>query len=113
MAIFIWAAVSRNPTWGSRLLGVPVLGFIGRVSYSMYLYHLPLLLLLNKYAPAALGGLAFPCYFAIVVGVAAITFRYVEQPFMRSEHTRLAEKAAPRQHQNYSGPTGPGRDSIV
>jgi len=90
MALFIWAAVSRHPAWGSRLLGLPVLGFIGRVSYSMYLYHLPLLLLFNKYAQASLGGLAFPCYFAIVIGVAAISFRYVEQPFMRSKHARPA-----------------------
>ena len=85
MAIFMWAAVSRNPTWGRKLLGAPGLGFVGRISYSIYLYHLPLILVFNKYAPAALGGLAFPCYFAIVVGIATISFRYVEQPFMRTK----------------------------
>lgn len=99
MAIFIWAAVSRHPAWGSKLLGLPVLAFIGRVSYSMYLYHLPLLLLFNKYAPAELGGLAFPCYFAMVIGVGAISFRYVEQPFMRSKSARKAKQGAPGQIQ--------------
>ena len=90
---------------------MPLLAFIGRVSYSMYLYHLPLLLLLNKYAPAALGGLAFPCYLATVVGVAAISFRYVEQPFMRGKHARLAEKRVPGQNQ-HSGPMGPRGPNI-
>ena len=88
MAIFIWAAVSRNPAWGGRLLGMPPLAFIGRVSYSMYLYHLPLLLLFNKYMPGGLDGFAFPCYFAIVVGVGMISFRYVEQPFMGPKRAR-------------------------
>jgi peptidoglycan/LPS O-acetylase OafA/YrhL len=92
MAIFTWAAVSRNPGWSGSLLGTPVLAFIGRVSYSMYLYHLPLLLLLNKYAPATLGGLAFPCYFVVVVSVAALSFRYVEQPFMGGNRARRTEE---------------------
>jgi peptidoglycan/LPS O-acetylase OafA/YrhL len=112
MATFIWAAVSRNPAWGSKLLGLPVLGFIGRVSYSMYLYHLPLLLLLDKYAPAALGGLAFPCYFAMVVGAGAISYRYVEQPFMRSRHARPNDERPPGQHPS-GGPAGPGHGPVI
>ena len=89
-----------------------MLAFIGRVSYSMYLYHLPLLLLFNKYAPVELGGLAFPCYFAIVVGVATISFRYVEQPFMRSKHTRQIESRASGETSE-SGTSGGRRGPII
>jgi peptidoglycan/LPS O-acetylase OafA/YrhL len=56
MAAMIWAAVSKRPAWGSEFLGVRPLAFVGRISYSMYPYHLPLLLLFNQYAPP-LGGL--------------------------------------------------------
>jgi peptidoglycan/LPS O-acetylase OafA/YrhL len=105
MAIFIWAAVSINPKWSGSLLGNPVLAFIGRISYSMYLYHLPLLLLYDKYAPASLGGLSFPCYFIVVVGVAAISFRYVEQPFMQSNRVRMA-KSLHSGRDDHGGPTG-------
>ena len=83
MAVAMWAAVSRRPAWARRFLGNTPLAFVGRISYSMYLYHLPLLLLFGKFAPAAFGYLAFPCYFGILVGVSALSFRYVELPFMQ------------------------------
>jgi peptidoglycan/LPS O-acetylase OafA/YrhL len=83
MAVAIWAAVSRRPAWGTKILGFAPLAFIGRISYSMYLYHLPALLLFNRYAPAALGGLALPCYFGAILAVSALSFRYVELPFTR------------------------------
>lgn len=83
MATVLWAAVSKRPPWGEKLLGFAPLTYVGRISYSMYLYHLPVLLLFNKYAPAALAGLAFPCYFAAVVATSTASFRCIEWPFMR------------------------------
>jgi len=85
MAIFIWAAVSRNPDWGRVFLGGAALGFIGRISYWVYLYHLPFLLLLNKYSRSSLDGLTFPVYFIAVVVVGWVSFRWVERRFMRGE----------------------------
>lgn len=82
MATAIWAAISRRPAWGQRLLSVFPLKFVGRISYSMYLYHLPVLYLFDKYSPP-LPGLAFPGYFAIIVGVSTLSFYAVERPFMR------------------------------
>jgi peptidoglycan/LPS O-acetylase OafA/YrhL len=84
MATVIWAAVSRHPPWGEKLLGFAPLTYVGRVSYSMYLYHLPVLLLFNKYAPAALAGLTFPCYLTVMVAMSAASFQFIERPFMRS-----------------------------
>lgn len=84
MATVLWAAVSKHPPWGARLLGFGPLTFIGRVSYSMYLYHLPVLLLFNKFAPPAFAWLAFPCYFTAMIIVATASFRWIEQPFMRA-----------------------------
>ena len=100
MTAAIWAAVSQHPRWGNKLLGLAPLAFIGRISYSMYLYHLPVLLLFNKYAPAALGGLAFPCYFALIIVIATSSFRYIELPFMRQRspgRSSVAVHVAPQE----------------
>jgi len=84
MAVAIWAAISRRPAWGHGLFGAAPLAFIGRISYSMYLYHLPLLYLFNKYAPATLGGFAFPCYFGVLLATSTTSFHFIERPFMRN-----------------------------
>jgi len=83
MATAIWATISRRPAWGQRLLSVFPLKFVGRISYSMYLYHLPVLYLFGKYSPP-LAGLAFPGYLTIIVGVSTLSFYAVERPFMRA-----------------------------
>jgi peptidoglycan/LPS O-acetylase OafA/YrhL len=83
MAAAMWAAISRRPAWGQRLLSLSPLTFVGRISYSMYLYHLPVLYLFNKYAPATLAGFAFPCYFAVIATTSMASFHFVERPFMR------------------------------
>ncbi len=97
MAATMWAAISRRPAWGQRLLSLSTLAFIGRISYSMYLYHLPVLYLFNRYSPP-LGRLAFPCYFVIIVAVSTLSFYFVERPFMRGPKrvTFASPPSAPR-----------------
>jgi peptidoglycan/LPS O-acetylase OafA/YrhL len=57
---------------------------VGRVSYSAYLYHLPLLMVANKFFPAADNWAVFPMYVATVLGVSWLSYRYVELPFMKA-----------------------------
>lgn len=67
----------------SRLLGSPVPVAIGRVSYSWYLWHWPLLVLYRSYY---LQDTNLPAEMAIVVLallLAALSYRFVEQPFRR------------------------------
>jgi peptidoglycan/LPS O-acetylase OafA/YrhL len=45
------------------------LAFLGRVSYSAYLYHLPLLLLWNAYARSVPSWLSLPAYLALLLAV--------------------------------------------
>jgi peptidoglycan/LPS O-acetylase OafA/YrhL len=95
MAAAIWAAISRRPAWGQRLLSLSPLTFVGRISYSMYLYHLPVLYLFNKYAPTALTGFTFPCYCAVIVATSMVSFHFIERPFMRSSRPVRAFTPAP------------------
>jgi len=83
LATVLWTAVSNQPSWGEKLLGFAPLTYVGRVNYSMYLYHLAIPLLFNKYAPAALAGLTFPCCFTVMVVTSAASFHFIERPIMR------------------------------
>lgn len=64
------------------VLGRGPLAFVGRISYSAYLYHLPVLLLMLHFW-AAPAGAVLPVYLAAVTLVAWISWRFVERPFLR------------------------------
>lgn len=67
-----------------RLLAFPPLIFIGKISYSWYLWHWPILSFLRiisgGYLPPAAAALAI----AASLGAAIVTYYFIEQPFRRS-----------------------------
>ena len=83
-----WVLVS--PT--SLLAAAPIV-WLGRISYGVYLWHLPVGLLL--YVPLAESGVPAPAVLALLTGLtiaaAAISYRFVERPFLR----RRLEPARP------------------
>jgi peptidoglycan/LPS O-acetylase OafA/YrhL len=92
-ALFI--ASARAPGSPAFILAVAPLRFLGRISYSLYLVHWPILVL-----PAA--GLALgeelPLWerlalAAISIPVAWVSWRFVEQPFHRGARLRLPARS--------------------
>jgi len=67
-------------------LGRGPLAFVGRVSYSAYLYHLPLLYLWNRYAPFP-AWLSLPLYLAALLALSWRSWRHIEQRFHRGQTT--------------------------
>jgi peptidoglycan/LPS O-acetylase OafA/YrhL len=63
------------------------LPFAGRISYSAYLYHLPLLYLWNRFAPFP-AALSLPLYLVAVLGAAWISWRLIEQRFHPASGSR-------------------------
>jgi len=82
LATALAAAVSARPDWATAILGRGPLAFAGRVSYSAYLYHMPLLLLMGKFLPGLAGFAAFPAYLAALAAISWLSFRFVETPFL-------------------------------
>jgi len=80
--LLLAAAASMRPAVRA-LLGRGPLAFAGRVSYSAYLYHVPLLLVWNEYARGMDGWLALPAFATLLACVAWLSWRYVEQRFLR------------------------------
>ena len=73
------------------------LNAIGRVSYGMYLYHFALISVFERALPGvpklSVAGLAvFGLYVATVVGLAMLSYRYIETPFnaLKPDALRLA-----------------------
>jgi peptidoglycan/LPS O-acetylase OafA/YrhL len=83
LALPFVALVARGTPVTGALLANPPLAFLGRISYSAYLYHLPVLLALDRHAALPPAALA-PLYLALVTAVAWASWRCVEAPFMRS-----------------------------
>jgi peptidoglycan/LPS O-acetylase OafA/YrhL len=64
----------------TRLLAWPPLVFIGLISYSLYLWHLPLLGFATYYSIGPLTAVDCAAVIACIVGVGALSYRVIEQP---------------------------------
>ncbi|HET9652521.1 MAG TPA: acyltransferase family protein, partial [Usitatibacter sp.] len=89
--IMLAAAADRTGA-ASAALGRGPLAFMGRISYSAYLWHLPLLALLQRYAAGPAWTL-FPLYLASVVALGWISWRFIEQPFMHANASAAPRRA--------------------
>jgi peptidoglycan/LPS O-acetylase OafA/YrhL len=85
--LLFWAALGDRAL-ARHLLARGPLAFLGRVSYSAYLCHLPLLLLWNRYAGALHPWASLPLYLAALVAIAWLSWRFVELPFLRKPEPR-------------------------
>ncbi|WP_345752733.1 acyltransferase family protein [Microbacterium rhizophilus] len=87
-AFVIWAGA---PTARRGLLGNPVSQWLGDVSYSLYLWHFPVLI----FGVALFGDSVWVAVAAIPVMLALseLSRRFVEQPVMRGGFLRRAAKA--------------------
>ncbi len=92
LAVFLWLAVTAKEGAAARALGGGAFAFAGRVSYSTYLYHLPLLLLWDAYARGLGGWLALPAYLAALGAISWISWRQVERPFLEGRFGRGEER---------------------
>ncbi|MEP7070154.1 MAG: acyltransferase [Usitatibacter sp.] len=83
-ALLFWAVTTPSSLVQGALSRGP-LAFLGRVSYSAFLYHVPLLLLWTAYARALPPWLSLPLYLTVLTGVSWLSWRHVEQPFLHAK----------------------------
>jgi len=75
--VVTWAVTDRRAADG--LFGGPIIGWLGRRSYAIYLFHWPLLVLLDAPAPVAV---------AAALGLAEVSHRLVEHPIRSGDRLR-------------------------
>jgi len=78
------------PSGPVRLLTVAPLRFLGKISYSLYLWHWPLLVLPLMFLERALTGVEIVVAVAAAIGISWLSWRFVEQPFRYGDRFRRA-----------------------
>ena len=79
----------------ARLLALPPLRYVGRISYGLYLYHWPLFLLLTSRRTGWSGPGLLGLRFAATFAVAVLSYHLIEQPIRRGalSSARLRQRA--------------------
>ncbi len=72
----------------NRLLTYPGLRFFGLISYSLYLWHWPVYTLSDYLRGGHVGILESLCWLALSVGLAWLSWRFVEQPVRHARALR-------------------------
>jgi len=83
-ALIIYAGAGGTP-WVSRLLSFKPVVFIGLISYSLYLWHWPLLVYTKYYAIKEPRPLTITIMVIATFVLAIISWRYVETPFRKKK----------------------------
>ncbi|HTU96060.1 MAG TPA: acyltransferase family protein [Solirubrobacteraceae bacterium] len=80
MVLLIASVVLRPRAAGSRLLAVPPLRAVGRISYGLYLWHFPLFLWLDETSTGLRGPSLLILRLAVTVAVSLLSYVVIEQP---------------------------------
>ena len=82
-SLMVWSgAGSRNPV--ARVLAAPPLVFVGLISYSLYLWHWPVIVFLKYYLVRDPTWWETIAEVAFMAGCATVSWRFVERPFRSS-----------------------------
>ena len=90
-ALIIWSLNNNKNTLLKRLLSIRPVTFIGKISYSFYLWHWPILILTEYYTIEDLTLLNKLTALLISFFIAWFSWRFVEKPF-RENHQLFPKK---------------------
>lgn len=79
--LLLIATGTGHDTWANRILATPVMVSLGNWSYSIYLWHWPLIVFANHSWPDVFFAAPLAAVLSIVPAVAS--YRWIEQPFRR------------------------------
>ncbi len=94
-AAALWSialAATFGPGWWASLLSIKPLRWVGKVSFSMYLFHIPVLMWVKTWAIPS-GPLWF-IYLGLTALVCAATFLLVERPLQQFKPFTYGPKSA-------------------
>ncbi len=74
---------TNGSTVVSRLLGTPLLVFIGLISYSLYLWHWPILVFARYYEIEKLTTNQVGVLLFVILAVSIFSWRFIERPFRK------------------------------
>jgi peptidoglycan/LPS O-acetylase OafA/YrhL len=84
----------RSGSWIGRLLGLPPCVWLGKRSYGIYLWHVPVFVALSALSERGLrynSGRVVLAWIA-TFGIAALSYRYIEAPLLRFKQPRVGDR---------------------
>jgi peptidoglycan/LPS O-acetylase OafA/YrhL len=96
VAVVVVIAAAVHPRRGpvSRVLSFRPLCALGLVSYGVYLWHWPIYVVINESRAHLTGWSLLAARLAVTLAVAALSYRFVEQPIRRGARSPLAVRRA-------------------
>ena len=76
----IAAAVHPHTLLATRVLGNPVLVYLGQRSYGLYLFHWPIFQFYRQFAGKGLNVIEFVLLFALALIATEVSYRFIEMP---------------------------------
>jgi len=76
---------NSSPTPATRFLSLKPMVWVGLISYSLYLWHWPIIVFSRYYLVRPLTNAEMFAAFALMVGLAWVSYRFVERPFRARE----------------------------
>lgn len=96
--LMIIAACAQAHSRLAKLFSAKPLVWLGQRSYSIYLWHYPLLLLMNPASDVnSKPWWVYLCQIAVVIGVSAVCYRFIETPFRHGAAGRILERLRDRE----------------
>ena len=78
--LYFWSPVS----WTMKILEWRPMAWTGKISYGLYLWHIPIALYLDQYSPVEYGGVSYMVLaMALTYLISWASFQYVEKPVVR------------------------------
>ncbi len=92
-AVLITAACLAPGAWWQRTLEIPVMQWLGRISYGLFLWHLPIFRLTAAQLDMS-GAPLRVLQLVLSLAAAEASYRYIEQPFLRRRERKVATPVA-------------------
>ena len=95
VSIVLILSVHNNRSPVTRALTVPPMLHLGRISYGVYLFHWPIFLWITPANTGLDGWPLFIVRMAVTVGLAELSFRFIESPIRRTGRLEIAGALRP------------------
>jgi peptidoglycan/LPS O-acetylase OafA/YrhL len=79
-ALIVYSSM-KGYSLAGKALGAPPLVFIGKISYSLYLWHWPLIIFAKYYLIRPMTNAELLIVLAVILGISTLSWRYIETPF--------------------------------
>jgi hypothetical protein len=79
-AWLLWSGRHATGAWVHKALSARIPVAVGKISYSLYLWHWPVYVFIVYYEAGEIGWIGRSVAFLLTFGLAALSWRFVEQP---------------------------------